>query len=165
MGMPYAPQTSRALANGERVYGDDFAHFTNKEIRGNYDGVVMTGVDPRDGETKVLSEQFDNTIWPGMDSGYEFKLPVHESAGAYVIEPDKAQVNPINSSADPTKLKNLKGDMINVFRSRQNGIQNYINEAVMQPTKPNMHNFISNHPGYESINLLDTFTKGLKDIF
>ncbi|MCC4485292.1 hypothetical protein [Limosilactobacillus reuteri] len=165
MGMPYAPQTSRALANGERVYGDDFAHFTNKEIRGNYDGVVMTGVDPQDGETKVLSEQFDNTIWPGMDSGYEFKLPIHESAGTYVIDPDKAQVNPINSSADPTKLKNLKGDMINVFRSRQNGIQNYINEAVMQPTKPNMHNFISNHPGYESINLLDTFTKGLKNIF
>lgn len=160
MGLPNAPQTRHALATGGRVYGDDFADFTNKTIRGNYDGVVMTGVDPRDGQTKVLSEQFDNTIWPGMDSGYEFALPVKESNGEFVQDTDRTpELHALQAGGDPSRVKNLTDEMLNIFESRKSNIQNYINEAIMQPTKPDLHNFINNHPSHQSINILDTFTK------
>lgn len=160
MGMDNAPELQRALENDGHVYGDNYSGYHDIRVRGTYDGMVMTGRDPRDGQQKVMSRVYDNSIWNNMENGYEFSIPVKESNGEFRIDESK----PLDVTAasgttvEPTRLENMKQELQILCRSNEGGIQNTINDVILKPTKPNSRAFkYQNQPGY-SVSGLKPFT-------
>lgn len=160
-GMYNAPELQRALQNDAHVYGDNYGGYSDIQVRGTYDGMVMTGRDPRDGQTKVMSRVYDNSIWGNMENGYEFSIPVKESHGEFQIDSAKP-MNVFASSGtltDPQRLDNMRQELQNMCRSNQKGIQSTINDVILKPTKPNSRAFkYRNQPGY-SVSGLKSFTE------
>lgn len=160
-GIPYAKAASQAIAEGKPIYGNSFANYKNKQIQGNYDGVVITGEDPLTHEQQVLSEEFDNTIWPGMDTGYQFTLPIKESAGDYVFDTSRSpQLIPDSGALqDPARQESLRDEMNSLFNAKKKNICNYVNSTMLPITKPNIRNFMANNYPGQNFDALDTFSK------
>lgn len=165
MGIPNAPELQQAEEAGRHVYGDQYPDYYNREIRGTYDGMVMTGVDPRDGQTKVMSRVYDNSIWQNMETGYQFRIPVKKTSGEFQF--DSSRPMKVDTATgmvtDPTRLNNLREELQDLCRRDQDRIKDTINETILKPTKPTMRNFIYTNPSQESISGTDTFTKPRQD--
>ena len=167
MGMPNAMPMERAYEeNNGRVYGDQYDGYTKLAVRGTYDGMVMTGVDPADGQRKVMSRMYDNSIWDNMTNGYEFNLPIERSSGEYKIDTSGDRSMEVQATmgntTDPTRLDNLQQEFSSICRSNQDSIQKTINEVVLQPTKPVSRSFIGQHGALLSLSALD-FKNKVKD--
>ena len=161
--MKNAPELRDARQQNRLVYGDQYHSrgYTDIVLRGNYNGVVMTGVDPTDGETKVLSQVSRNTVWPGMSPGYEFEQKLRWSQGQYVID-SKSEPRLIHGAgftADQSRMTLLQNTMRDNILGHRKLINQYINESIMLPTRPVERNHRANHGAHTSLSGTDTFTK------
>lgn len=162
-GIPNSSQLIHAFTNGNNVFGDSYQGWYDLALRGDSNGVVMTGVDPTDGQIKAMSQLSKNTIWPNMESDFTFSIPIEnsEGLGEFTVDDTRRSVLSAKNGAriDQARMQSARAEMEDLFAGHRTDILRTLNESVLMPTKPDQRNFIANHGGHYSFNSIDTFSK------
>lgn len=154
------PKASHLTANtdGTQPTLDNYQGYTSFDLRGDSSGMVVTGVDPLNGQREVLTSSYLYDKIP-LNDGVEFVQPLTVTNGELSIGKGKPEFSFNPFSYGENEKTNITDSLTNKIRQNSEDLVNFANDTMIKPTKPVASNNIANNPPHNNLGLLDTFSK------
>lgn len=137
---------------------DLYQGFTGFDLRGDSNGMVLTGVNPANGKREVLTNSYQYDRIP-LNEGVEFVQPLRVSNGElrFGKQPPKFSFNPF--SYGENEKATMSQGLTNKINQNSSDLISFANDTMIKPTKPVMSNFIANNSPHHNLSAIDLYSK------
>lgn len=157
--LPKSDSLMRALDhNTAQPTLDLYQGFTGFDLRGDSNGLVLTGINPANGKREVLTNAYQYDRMP-LNEGVEFVQPLRVSNGElrFGKQPPKFSFSPF--SYGENEKATMSQGLTNKINQNSTDLISFANDTMIKPTKPVMSNFIANHSPHNNISAIDLYSK------
>lgn len=159
-GYQNLPRSAKLVSsnnNGTQPFLDAYQGqgYTDYDLRGDSNGLVVTGVNPGTHQREVLTNAYDYDNLH-LNEGIAFVQPLRVLGnGLMNFDHEEPQITFNPSLYGENVKKTIGSNLVNKLNQNQDNLTDFLNGAMILPTKPNNGNYKANHAPYQSMSNLD----------